>query len=68
MEKCKKCGGIILEINVGTHKNPKWVENKVRGHDDDVFCGYCASTCFFIKGEMYTLEEAIKISKKVTKK
>ena len=65
---CKKCGDFIKEINIGTTKNPKYVEDCIRGYGNDVFCGYCASTCFFIDGEMLDFEEVRKLRKRRKRK
>lgn len=62
IEKCKRCGRFIDLINVGTCDKPKWVKDKVDGYGNDVFCGYCASTCFFINGMMYSMEEVMKLN------
>jgi len=67
-EYCKRCGRMIQDINIGTYKNPKWIKDCISGYHNDVFCGYCASTCFFIDGNMYSMEEVVGKLKKQQKK
>lgn len=58
--KCKRCKMFIQKINIGDYRNPILIDNCILGYVNDVFCGYCASTCFFINGEMLSMEEIKK--------
>ena len=61
---CKKCGRAIVPQFCGFEKDGKPIvrEIYVNGYGEDVFCGYCATTCFFINGEMYRPKEKFNLS------
>ena len=57
--KCSKCGKEILPEIFEYNKEGKPImrEIYVKGFGDDVFCGFCATTCFFINGEMISMSD-----------
>ena len=60
---CKKCGRAILPIVNWEDGKAIYEDNSIEGNNGDRFCGICATTCFFINGEMYSPEEALELNK-----
>ena len=64
---CKRCGRVILPMLVDWKDNKPVIKDvSIEGNNNERFCGYCASSCFFINGNMYSLEEAVKLTKSIS--
>jgi hypothetical protein len=67
MDKCKRCGRTILgTISIVRKGKLEFMPDFVWGNGNDKFCRYCASTCFFIDGNMYSFEELKKLKEGIS--
>lgn len=61
---CKRCGRAILPMLINWKDNKPIIKDvSIEGDNNERFCGYCASSCFFINGNMYSMEEALNLIK-----